>query len=621
MKTRLKFKLFLVTAFLSISFVTVTAQKYYVAENGNDNNPGTEAEPWKTLKKVSNFSFATGDDVYLKRGDKFHENLLYIKWSGTPNNPAIIGAYGSGDKPIVSFDAPAKKNHYGITARSQKHIVFEHIDLINTGIALTGAGSKDYTVRNVKVTNSRGAAIFLQQVDGYLVEDCETDRAGNGGIAVWGSVAPLAKNGIIRNNHTHHGKSNDGIVIHQDGSGGGVGPNHLILNNISHHNPEQGYDFTAGSYIYLRDNVSYDNPGGGITIGHSGHHVFVDKHSSRGEGDWTFSIGMGGDISEYLTVRRSLLVNPTTYGIRLQGNTKHAAIANNTIVYGGTLKQNRPMIAMQGGFTDVTVKNNILISTNNTPDYYIGYLNGRNPSNTNSDFDYNFYYRPDLEQKLFAGKVFSDWQSAFNQDVHGQYIDPLLNNLSAKDYTLKNNSPAIDAGVPLTNTINSGSGTKVKVGIAYFFFDGFGLMDGDEISIGNNAPVKVLKVDYENNTLTIDKSISWSSGDGVSLPYNGSAPDIGAFESGSTLATSEFDNAIDVLVYPNPTENEINLQFSKSIKVETVSIHDMLGKEVFTKNITSSETNLVLKLNLAKGIYFVKIATEKGQLSKKIIIE
>jgi len=80
----------------SFSFFTISSQNYYVAENGNDNNPGTEARPWKTLKKVSNFSFATGDDVYLKRGDKFHENLLQIRWDGILNNPVIIGAFESG---------------------------------------------------------------------------------------------------------------------------------------------------------------------------------------------------------------------------------------------------------------------------------------------------------------------------------------------------------------------------------------------------------------------------------------------------------------------------------------------------------------------------------------------
>jgi len=609
--------------FLSIFFINTTwSQNYYVAQNGNDNNPGTQAQPWETLNKVSSFSFNTGDKVYLKRGDTFHGNLLNIKWEGTPNDPAIVGAYGSGSRPIVSFDAPVQANHYGInTPSASKHLIVENIELVNAGLSLRGAGSKDYTVRNVKVTNSRGAAIFLQQVDGYLVENCEVDKAGNNGIAVWGSEAPLAKNGIIRNNVVHHGKSNDGIVLHQDGSGNGVGANHLILNNVSYNNPEQGYDITAGSYVLLKDNVSYDNPGGSVTIGHSGNHIMIDGHSSNGEGDWTFAIGMGGDFSEYLTVRNSLIVNPTTYGIRLQANTKYAAIANNTIVYGGELEQNRPIIAMQGNFTDVTAKNNILISTNNTPNSYVGYLNGRTPSNTNSDFDYNYYYRPDNQQNLFNGQSFANWQSSENQDSHGMYISPLFTNLSSGDYTLSSNSPCIDAGGPLTTTIGSGSGTQVPVKVAYFFFDGFDLTNGDQIIIGNNSPVTVQNVDYDNNILTINQSISWNAGDGVSLPYNGLAPDIGAFESGGTLGTNEFDN-IDIAIYPNPSRhNEITIKLPQTIKIKTIKIYDITGKEVFTKKMETSKNKITLNPNLPFGIYFLKINSDKGLLSKKVIIE
>lgn len=602
---------------ISLSF----SKEYYVSSSGDDSNLGTEASPWKTLKKVSDFSFATSDDVYLKRGETFAGDLLIIHWNGTVNDPAIIGAYGIGNRPIVSFASPEKENHYGIyTSAACKHVVVENIEVTNAGLALKGAGSKDYTVRNVKVTNSREVGIFLQQVDGYLVENCEVYKAGNCGVAVWGSPEPIAKNGIIRNNKVSHLKSNDGIVLHQDGSGGDVGSNHLIIDNISHNNPEQGYDITAGSYVLLRGNVSYDNKGGSVTIGHSGHHILIDKHSSKHEGNWTIAIGMGGDYSRYLTVRRSLIVNPTTYGIRMQGKTKYAAIANNTIVYGGKLEQNRPMIAMQGDFTDVTAKNNILISTNNTPESYVGYLNGQNVENTNSDFDYNYYYRPDQEQKLFSGQTFGNWQSSLKQDINGKYTSPLLTNPSAGDYTLSANSPCIDAGGPLTTTIKSGSGTEVPVKIAYFFFDGFNLTIGDTIIIGNNEHVIVKKVDYENNILTIDRSINWNAGDGVWLPYNGAAPDIGFYESGGSVGNiSDVDNKkglsvnSNILVLSGLLNNTIVISYNMAIaKMVTVSIYDIKGKLVkqqFSgyKNSGNHKFLWNIEKSIVSGLYFVNI--------------
>ncbi len=89
---------------------------------------------------------------------------------------------------------------------------------------------------------------------------------------------------------------------------------------------------------------------------------------------------------------------------------------------------------------------------------------------------------------------------------------------------------------------------------------------------------------------------------------------------GSTLATDEFQNNINVSISPNPSSEEINIQFPEAIKVETISIYDVLGKEVFIKKIEASKTKLVLKPNLVKGIYMVKVDSNKGQVSKKIII-
>ncbi len=534
-------QVFLAIFFCLLFSRTLCARGYFVANHGNDKNPGTKSKPWKTLTKASKFSFRKGDDLFLNRGDVFENHYLTIRWEGTPSNPATVGAYGKGDRPIVKFDSIPEKpaSRMGISAGGTcKHLIVENLELKHVGLSLGGTESKDYTVRNVKVSDTSGAGIILKHVDGYLVEHCEVLRAGNCGIAVWGSDPPLATNGIIRNNTVGYLRSNDGIVIHASSKGGTVGPNHLILNNVSHHNPEQGYDVTTGSYVFLQGNISYDNEGGAITVGHSAHHVLIDQHASRHEGNWTFAIGFTGSGSEvehnrYGTVRRSLIVNPTTYGIHAYNKARDIALVNNTIVYGGELMKNRPMIGISDSVTGVTIRNNILLSTNNTPGSFIGYRNGRTPKNTQSDIDFNCYFRADKEQKLFCGMSFRDWQSSEKLDRHGKYIDPRLNDLAAKDYTLSKHSPAIDAGGPWTETVGSGKGTQVTVKVASLFFDGFQLMEGDSIYIGKNQPVTVKHVDYENNILTVSKSIRWKVGDGVGLPYEGSAPDLGAFETGA----------------------------------------------------------------------------------------
>ena len=114
----------------------------------------------------------------------------------------------------------------------------------------------------------------------------------------------------------------------------------------------------------------------------------------------------------------------------------------------------------------------------------------------------------------------------------GWYANP-----GAADLSLQAGSPAIDAGQVLTTAVGSGSGTTITVADAGYFHDGYGLIVGDTIQIGGTASVVVTSVNYSSNVLTLASSRTWSNGDGVSLPYFGSRPDMGAFESGTVQAS------------------------------------------------------------------------------------
>ncbi len=81
---------------------TLRAATYYVdATGGNDGFVGTSpASAWKTINKVNSASFAPGDRVLLKRGERWHESLV-VPSSGDVNQPVTFGAYGSGYRPIL----------------------------------------------------------------------------------------------------------------------------------------------------------------------------------------------------------------------------------------------------------------------------------------------------------------------------------------------------------------------------------------------------------------------------------------------------------------------------------------------------------------------------------------
>lgn len=85
------------------------------------------------------------------------------------------------------------------------------------------------------------------------------------------------------------------------------------------------------------------------------------------------------------------------------------------------------------------------------------------------------------------------------------------------------------------------------------------------------------------------------------------------------LKVNEFDtNNVDI--YPNPSKGIISIDYSKvNDKVQNIEVIDMIGNKVI--NDLPNE-NQLSKLNidfLSNGIYLLKIKTENGDITKKII--
>jgi hypothetical protein len=76
---------------------------YYVdARGGKDTNSGvSKAAAWQTITKVNTFSFAAGDVIRFKRGERFRGAALRIPSSGRIGAPITISDYGLGELPII----------------------------------------------------------------------------------------------------------------------------------------------------------------------------------------------------------------------------------------------------------------------------------------------------------------------------------------------------------------------------------------------------------------------------------------------------------------------------------------------------------------------------------------
>lgn len=91
------------------------------------------------------------------------------------------------------------------------------------------------------------------------------------------------------------------------------------------------------------------------------------------------------------------------------------------------------------------------------------------------------------------------------------------------------------------------------------------------------------------------------------------------FTSALTLGTSSFDSVSNAIsLYPNPATNLLTIENKNDLQINSISIADTNGRNVFeTKNAVST----VDVSNLSNGIYFVRLATDAGIVTKKLVKE
>ena len=78
-----------------------------------------------------------------------------------------------------------------------------------------------------------------------------------------------------------------------------------------------------------------------------------------------------------------------------------------------------------------------------------------------------------------------------------------------------------------------------------------------------------------------------------------------------------------VSLYPNPAKEVINVQCTmNNVQIEAIEVYDVYGKIVRTDVETCHGASLQTRINvsgLANGMYFVRVTTEKGAVTKPFV--
>ena len=530
---------------------SLAAVDYYVAANGSDGNPGTQAEPWRTIGKA-NASLQPGDRVFIRSGT-YSESIAPSR-SGSPGQYITYQNYGNETVTItgisVAVDLP-QRNYIKVDGiriidvgcfveivSGNRNIVSNcHMDGADQfwGSVRILNGASYNKILNNTISHGNGDTVFIYSEDPYpgsnanLIQGNEIDSMGSthGAIAIRTIYStndppggPFAGESdcmynVVRGNHIHH--ADDDCVMGCEYSRRNVYEDNTVTlaGYEGDHDIGTGLKFLS-SYNIIRHNKVYYNPSAGLGLrsqirqdrhvpnmhNRVYHNVFYNNgncgHGVNYASGGQYIFGYGNEPDEAEPVEDNIIVN----NIFAENVPYHLRID--------------PDIPTERVMFDNAFENNIFY-----PAEEIRFLG----------VDYSLQY---MESHSFQ-------QVIFKNNVEG---NPGFADASRNDFSLTASSAAIDKGRFLTQTRTTGSGNVIPVEDASFFMDGFGIVQGDLIQLqGEQSTSQITDINYSTNVITVDRNLSWQAGQGVSLPYNGSAPDSGAHEWGGTSSLSAYAGA------------------------------------------------------------------------------
>ena len=111
---------------------------YYVnnaAGSGcSDSGAGTSATtPWCSFTPAGSVTFGPGDQLLLARGDSWNQQLT-LHGSGSSTSYATLGAYGTGNRPIITRNS--QTTDLAVDAEDPSYWNYQHLELANAGAGL-----------------------------------------------------------------------------------------------------------------------------------------------------------------------------------------------------------------------------------------------------------------------------------------------------------------------------------------------------------------------------------------------------------------------------------------------------------------------------------------------------
>jgi hypothetical protein len=73
-----------------------------------------------------------------------------------------------------------------------------------------------------------------------------------------------------------------------------------------------------------------------------------------------------------------------------------------------------------------------------------------------------------------------------------------------------------------------------------------------------------------------------------------------------------------VTLYPNPAKEYVDIRVDGDVNVTSLEVYDVYGKLINSMNVVENPTRINVS-NLSNGMYFVRVTTEAGMVTKTFV--
>jgi lysyl endopeptidase len=95
-------------------------------------------------------------------------------------------------------------------------------------------------------------------------------------------------------------------------------------------------------------------------------------------------------------------------------------------------------------------------------------------------------------------------------------------------------------------------------------------------------------------------------------------------ESNFCVQTNNINELVEankMQVYPNPSSDLMTVYSVEGAEIQSISLHDITGKKIFTHNEINSTSVQFSVENFSKGSYILEISSDKGLIRKSVIVK